>query len=68
MLYEYQWTEDGEIEYGSIEKIMYTDDIECYHCGCCIRKKEIVTLFKCDDTYKICQKCSDILFKPPAVK
>lgn len=68
MLYEYQWTEDGEIEYGSIEKMVATVNLECYHCGCCIREKEIATLFKCDDTYTICAKCSEKLFKAPIIK
>lgn len=65
MLYKYQWTEDGEIEYGSIEKQVATSDLECYHCGGCIKKNEVITLFKRDDTYTICQKCSDKLFKSP---
>lgn len=65
MLYGYQWTEDGEIEYGSIEEKKATNDLECYHCGCSIKKNEIFTLFKCDDTYVICQKCSSKLFKTP---
>ena len=63
MIYEYQWTEDGEIEYGSIEEQIATDDTECYHCGCGIKKNENVTLFMCDETYLICQKCSSRLFK-----
>ena len=68
MLYEYQWTEDGEIEYGSIEKLVAASELECYHCGCSIRKNEMITLFKGDDTYTICQKCSDILFTPQILK
>lgn len=64
MLYKYQWTEDGEVEYGSIEKQTASLDLNCYHCGGYVEKNEIITIFRCDDTYTICQKCSSILFNP----
>lgn len=60
--YEYQWTEDGEIEHGIVEKRTATDDMICYHCGARIKKNELITIFKSDDTYAICQKCSDTLW------
>jgi len=63
MLYAYQWTEDGEVEYGSIEQQTAATDLECYHCGCGIQKSERITLFKCDDIYTMCQRCSAKLFK-----
>ena len=66
MLYKYQWTEDGETEYGSISKTIATDNIECYHCGCSIKKNENITMFMSDDIYTMCQRCSDKLFMSPS--
>ena len=66
----YNWTEDGDTEYGDLYSVSPKDMLEscidhgrCYHCGNEPGKSPVI--FKCsdsDDMYFICHSCAEKLF------
>lgn len=69
----YQWTEDGETEYGDLYNVTVDEinntkgeciSIPCYHCDKTIKDVAVSYLKTRDnDTYYFCQECYQSLFK-----